>query len=106
MRKMRKEKEKELQVVEYCSWSSKANLCIICIKVGVNTTYLQSLYIVGLVGSYLIYQLVKTFYKPKFMSTKACVFKSQSVSCGFILCLIKGWSGKASSKDVPYLYMT
>jgi hypothetical protein len=29
MKKMRKEKEKELQVVEYCSWSSKANLCII-----------------------------------------------------------------------------
>ena len=29
MRKMRKEKEKELQVVENCSWSSKAKLCII-----------------------------------------------------------------------------
>ena len=41
------------------------------------------MYIVGLVGSYcllqgitwlfLIYQLVKAYYKPKFMSTKACV---------------------------------
>jgi hypothetical protein len=34
MRKMRKEKEKELQVVKYCSWSSKANLCIILYKSG------------------------------------------------------------------------
>ena len=39
--KKRKEREREeLQDAEYCSWSSKANLCINCIKVGVNTTYL------------------------------------------------------------------